>query len=190
MQVLLQLKSYSEYFDILFEQKPESEIEKLLYFTKENNEAEIFLKKRITQESEFDNIMFIFYKIWSLSKRITKLENYPLQLLCELIEELYKTNKFKFFEEVSGLVEFSALVFIRAMKSSVLFNENQERLIYLTKNYNCKINISDVLRNERIANISENFKNENFMEEKNDIFREICSELLNIAEPTHFKTEM
>jgi hypothetical protein len=182
MQVLLQLKSYNEYFDMLFEQKSENEVDNLLTYTKDNKDAENALKKRIVTESDYENINFLFNKLWFLTKRITKFETYPLRLLCEIIEELAKSNKFKFYEKIKGLSEFCILVLVKGMK--IYYEENLQRLRFLFTNFSVRLSVKDILLNEGFDKIAHEFE-KNFSSEKTIL--DIPIE--EVRTPTRFKTE-
>jgi hypothetical protein len=184
MQVLLQLKSYNEYFDILFEQKNENELDNLFSYTREHSEAENSLKKRIGTEGDFENVNFLFNKLWYLCRQITKFDTYPVKLLCELIEELMRGNGGKFFESIRGLAEFSVLVLIKGMKLS--YEENLMRLSYLFTNFKIRLSVRDVLIHEEYADIANRFN------ESTPIIKGLFTGISTIVEkqPTRFRTEM
>jgi hypothetical protein len=68
MHVFLQLKSYSEYFDLLLANKKKSEWDSAINSLKDNKEFETFFKNRLKNETDEENILFMINTFWNYYK--------------------------------------------------------------------------------------------------------------------------
>jgi|LauGreDrversion4_2_1035121.scaffolds.fasta_scaffold2405535_1 hypothetical protein len=68
MHVFLQLKSYSEYFDLLMANKKKSEWDSAFNTMRDNKELETFFKDQLKKEMDEENIIFILSTCWNYYK--------------------------------------------------------------------------------------------------------------------------
>lgn len=144
MLLSLKMNSYEEYFDVLLLEKKESEWDTYLKHIKENKELENSLKKRMKEEDDFENIIYVLTQLWDSFKK-TKMTNndksnlnnnnnqnntlsnniFGMKLLSEILEILYKENKYfrNKMEKSKNLLNFNIMIQIKCMK---IFSNQKE----------------------------------------------------------------
>jgi hypothetical protein len=184
MQVLLNSKSYDVYLEIFFSERKNSEWENLLNNMKENNELEAYFKGNFIKEKEFDTIYYTINKLWEIYKSITffnKYGNYPLTLLVEILEILYKQNIYNFIIKNKNLIELTLFVYIECLKINEYYNQALERLTDFLKIFKENLNL-DIVRDI--------LANEGYYELIDMLNIPPKTERLTPRAPTHLKIEM
>ena len=121
MHVLLQFKSYNEYFDMLLEEKKSSEWNIAYKNLIENKDMEKCLKDRIRSGEDYGNINFFVKKLWSEYQKnvnINKIDNiYPIVLTAEILEILFRSHKNIELLKELGFLKVLIITFVKLIKN-------------------------------------------------------------------------
>ena len=193
MQVLLQIKSYDNYFQYFFEEDEKNDLEPILNHLKDNKECEIVFKRYFIKEKKFEKINKLLSQLWLLSKKINiinKYGNYPLKLILDLFESLEKEYEFN-NDNFSRYINLYLYILIKSLKIQSIYHNSLEKFETLITKYNNKVNITilrDLLVNEGFEEVANSIKKCNYQDVKKLPLIEY-EEIRTLA-PTHLKFEM
>lgn len=132
MNILLQLKNYNEYFDLLLEeQETTNEWENLLLSMKNNEDLEKYFYNRLKiPELELQHIELIIKKLFQEVKRfIKKKDFYPLKVILEILDYFY--FNYSFLKQDKNFKSLYIIAIILNIKYK--HNNIQETEIYFKK---------------------------------------------------------